>query len=137
MKIQILKTHKRIQLQCPYNSKVLKVIRKIQKRYYNKNTKTWYLPLEEYQSIRDALPEFEFEVAESKTVVFIKTLADRIGIKFSKYIEDFKKYLDFDGRRYNSVERKISMPKEHLEKVCSLSKELGFEIVVTDEIFVD
>ena len=29
------------------------------------------------------------------------------------------------------------MPKEHLEKVLSLSKELGFEIVITDEILVE
>ena len=70
-------------------------------------------------------------------MVFIKTLADRIEIKFSKFIEEFKKYLEFPGRRYNSTERKISMPKEHLEKVLSLSKELGFEIVITDEILVE
>ena len=70
-------------------------------------------------------------------MVFIKTLVDRIEIKFSKFIEDFKKYLAFNGRRYNSTERKISMPKEHREKVLSLYKELGFEIVVTDEILVD
>ena len=70
-------------------------------------------------------------------MVFIKTLADRIEIKFSNIIEEFKKYLGFSGRRYNSTERKITMPKEHLEKVVSLCKELVFEIVVTDEILVE
>ena len=101
MKVQILKTHYRFQMHCPYNHKVLKVVKKIQKRYYNKNTKTWYFPIEEYQGFKDALPEFEFEVTESKTVLFIKTLADRIEIKYSKFIEEFKKYLEFSGRRYN------------------------------------
>ena len=62
MKVKILKSNNRFELQCPYNSKVIKVIKNIQNRHYNKNTKTWNLPLEEYQSIRDALPEFEFEV---------------------------------------------------------------------------
>ena len=137
MKVQILKTHHRFQMLCPYSHEVLKVVRKIQKGYYNKNTKTWYFPIEEYQTFKDSLPEYEFEVRESKTVVFIKTLADRIEIKFSKFIKEFKKYLKFPGRRYNSTERKISMPKEHLEKVLSLSKELGFEIVITDEILVE
>ena len=137
MKVQILKTHYRFQMHCPYNHKVLKVVKKIQKRYYNKNTKTWYFPIEEYQGFKDALPEFEFEVTESKTVVFIKTLADRIEIKFSKFIEEFKKYLEFSGRRYNSAERKITMPKEHLEKVLLFSKEIVFEIVITDEILVE
>jgi len=61
-------------------------------------------------------------------VVFIKTLADRIEIKFSKFIKDFKKYLDFNGRIYNSTDNKISMPKEHLEKVLALSKELDYDI---------
>ena len=125
MKVQILNTHHRFQIQFPYNHKELKVVRKIQKRYYNKNTKTWYFPIEEYQALKDSLPEFEFEVTESQTVMFIKTLADRIEIKFSKFIGDL---------RYNSTERKISMPKEHLEKVLVLSKEIGFEIVITDEI---
>ena len=115
----------------------MKVVRKIQKRYYNKNTKTWYFPIEEYQAFKDSLPEFEFEATESKTVVFIKTLADTIEIKFSKLIEEFKKYLEFSGRRYSSTERKISMSKEHLEKVLSLSKEIGFEIFITDEILVE
>ena len=70
-------------------------------------------------------------------MVFIKTLEDRIEIKLSKFIEEFKKYFEFRGRIYNSTERKISMPKEHLEKVLVLSKELGFEIVITDEILVE
>ena len=128
MKIQIIKTNDQFQMQCPYNLKVLKSIHKCQKRCYCRHTKTWYLPLEEYQSIRDALPEFEFEVIESKTMVFIKTLPDRIEIKFSKFIKDYKKYLDFNGKIYNSTERKLSMPKEHLEKVLVLSKELDYDI---------
>ena len=113
-------------MQCPYNHKVLKVVRKIQERYNNKNIKTWYFPINEYQAFKDSLPEYEFEVTESKTVVFFKTLADRIEIELSKFIEEFKKYLEFPSRSYNSIERKISMPEEHLEKVLSLSKELGF-----------
>ena len=138
--VQILKTHNRFQLTCPYNKKLLKVIRKIKKRYYSRINKTWYLPLEEYPAFKDFLsedPEFEFEVKESKPVVFIKSIGDKIEVKFSKFIEEFKKYLEFDGRRYNASERKITMPKEHLEAVISLSNEFGFEIVITDEILVD
>ena len=136
MKVQILKTHNRFQMQCPYNIKVLRIIRKIKKRYYCKKTKTWYLLLEEYASFKDQLsdyPEFEFEEKESKPVVFIETIADRIEIKFSKCIDEFKKYLDFDGRRYNASAKKISIPKEHLEAVIKLTN----EIVVTNEILVD
>ena len=70
-------------------------------------------------------------------MVFIKTFADRIEIKFRKFIEEFKKYLEFSGRRYNLTERKISMSNEHSEKVLALSKELGFEIVIIDEILVE
>ena len=47
---------------------------------------------------------------------------------------NLRKYLDFDGRRYNASEKKISMPKEHLEKRIKLINEFQFEIVVTDEI---
>ena len=35
------------------------------------------------------------------------------------------------------ADRKISMPHEHLEKVIALSTELGFEIVINDEVLVD
>ena len=69
--------------------------------------------------------------------MFIKTIADRIEIKFSKFVDEFKKYLDFDGVRYNASEKKISMPKKHLEAVIKLTNEFQFEIVVTDEILVD
>ena len=113
MRVQILKTHNRFQLTCPYNKKILKVIRKIKKRYYSRINKTWYLPLEEYPAFKDFLsedPEFEFEVKESKPVVFIKSIGDKIEVKFSKFIEEFKKYLEFDSRRYNASECKIKMP---------------------------
>ena len=70
-------------------------------------------------------------------MVFIKKIADEIEVKFSRFINDFKKFLEFDGRRYNSADCKISMPQEHLEKVISLSTALGFEIVITDEVLVD
>ena len=62
MKVQILKTHNRFQMQCPYTIKVLRIIKKIKKVYYFKKTQTWYLPLEEYASFKDQLsdyPEFE------------------------------------------------------------------------------
>ena len=92
MKVQILKTHNRFQMQCSYNTKVLKVIKKINKRYYCKNNKTWYLPLKDY-------PTFK--------------------------------------RRYNSADCKMSMPQAHLEEVIALSTELGFKIVITDEVLFD
>ena len=70
-------------------------------------------------------------------MVLINTIADRIEIKFSKFIDEFKAYLDIDGRRYNASEKKISLPKEHLEAALKLTNELQFVIVVTDEILVD
>ena len=69
--------------------------------------------------------------------MFIKTIDNRIEIKLSKFVDEFKKYLDFDGRRYNVSEKKISMPNEHLEAVIKLTNEFQFEIVVTDEILVN
>ena len=127
-------------MQCSYNTKVLKVIKKINKRYNCKNTETWYLPIEDYPTFNSSLaddPEFEFEESESKIVVFIKKIADKIELKFRRFINEFKKYLEFDGRRNNSADRKISMPQEHLEKVITLSTEMGFEIDITDEVLVD
>ena len=121
MKIQIIKNPLQI-------SNAVSVqhqgIEDYQKRYYCRKTKTWYLPLEEYASFKDQLsdyPEFEFEEKESKPVVFIKTIADRIEIKLSKFVDEFKTYLDFDGRRYNaSVPIKVSMPnrKSNRKSVC-------------------
>ena len=70
-------------------------------------------------------------------MVFIKTIADCKEIKLSKFINEFKKYLDIDGRRYNASEKKTSIPKEHLEAVIKLTNEFLFEIVVPDEIVVD
>ena len=54
-------------MQCPYNIKVLKIIRKINKRYYCRKTKTWYLPLEAYATFKEQIsvyPEFEIEEKE-------------------------------------------------------------------------
>ena len=50
---------------------LLKVVKNIQKRYYNKNNKTLYLRIEENKTFIDSLsdPEFEFEDTESNTVV--------------------------------------------------------------------
>ena len=55
MTVQILMTHYRYQM--PNNQKVLKIVKKIQKRYYNTNPKTWYLPIGEYQSFNDQLSD--------------------------------------------------------------------------------
>ena len=60
-------------------------------------------------------PETEFEVKEYKPIVFIKKTAERIEIKFSKFIDEFKKFLYFYGCKYNAFKKKISMPKKHLE----------------------
>ena len=52
-------------MQCPYNIKVLRIIRKKNKRYYCKKSKTWYSPLEEYAAFKDQLsdyPVFEYKV---------------------------------------------------------------------------
>ena len=91
--VQILKTHSRFQLTCPYNKKLLKVIRKIKKRYYSKINKTWYLPLEEYQAFKDFLsedPEFKFEVKESKPVVFIKSIGEKLKSNSASLLKSSK-----------------------------------------------
>ena len=136
MKAQILKKRKKFRLSCGYKTRILKVIRKIKKRYYNTKSqfmplhqanKIWRLPLEEYQDFSYVLltdPEFEFEVKELKAVDFTKPIVDKISVKLSQFIEQFKKYMKFAGRCYNQLERNITM---HYS-VEALSKELGFEV---------
>ena len=132
MKVQILKTRNKFQISCGYNAKILNVIRRIKKRYYDKVNKTWYLPIEEYQDFINVFstdPEFEIEVKDLKPVVFIKPIGDKISVKFSQFIEEFKKYMEFSGRHYNPLERHIIMSMEHKDGIVALSKELGYEVI--------
>ena len=95
-----------------HNSKILKNIRKKKKRYYDKVNKTWYLPKEEYQVSSNVLstdPESEFDYKDLKPVVFIEPIGDKISVKFSQFIEEFKKYMEFSGRFYNPLERHIDI----------------------------
>ena len=65
MKVQIVKNSERFHVYCPYNSKVLKLIRRIKNRYYNRNNKTWYLPIKDYIQFKDSLKilnEIEYDV---------------------------------------------------------------------------
>ena len=108
-------------------------------RYYIRSNKTWYLPIKDYEQFKDSLTklnEIEYDVLDSRPVVYIKLNGDKIEVKFSKFIEQFSEYLEFKGRCYHSNERKLTFPKEHFNAVVLLSKELGFE-VVSDEIIVD
>ena len=139
MKVQIIKNSERFHVQRPYNLKILKLIRRIKNRYYNIHNKTWYLPIKDYEQFKDSLTklnEIEYDVLDSRPVVYIKLNGDKIEVKFSKFIEQFSEYLEFKGRCYHSNERKLTIPIEHFNAVVLLSKELGFE-VVSDEIIVD
>ena len=71
----------RFHVHCPYNPKVLKLIRKIKNRYYNRNNKTWYLTIKYYEQFKDLLTklnENEYDVQGSRPVVYIKTNGDKI-----------------------------------------------------------
>ena len=139
MKVQITKNGERFLVHSAYNPKVIRLIRKVSNRYYNKNTKTWYLPIKDYDKFKDSLAkisDIEYEIKEIKPIVFIKTNGDKIEVKFNKFIEQFNEYLEFKGRCYDSSERKLIIPKEHFDAVVLLSKELGFQ-VVTDDIIID
>ena len=74
-------------------------------------------------------PEFEFKNEDLKPVVFIKPIGDKISVKFSQFIEEFKKYMEFSGRFYNPQERNIIMSMEHKNGVMGLSKELRYEVI--------
>ena len=129
-------TRNKFRISCGYYTKILKVIRKIKKRYYDKVNKTWYLPIEEYQDFRNVLStDLEIEVKDLKPVVFIKKIGDKISVKFSQLIEEFKKYMEFSGH-YNPLERNIIMSIEHKDGVVALSKELGFEVIIEGIITV-
>ena len=65
-------------------------------------------------------------VKDSRPVVYIKTYGYKIEVKFSKFIEQYNEYKEFKGRCYDSSERKLTIPKEDLQAVVLLSKELGF-----------
>ena len=75
-----------------------------------------------------------------KSILHSKTFYQnkyQIELKFSKFIVEFNKYLEFEVRRNNASERKNTIPKELLEAVLSLSNKFVFENVITDEILVD
>ena len=94
----------------------MKLIRRINNRYFNRNNKTWYLPIKDYEQFKDSLTklnEIEYDVLDSRPVVYIKLNGDIIEVKFSKFIEQFSEYLEFKGRCYHSNERKLTIPKEH------------------------
>ena len=75
MKVQIIKNSERFHVQCAYNPKILKLIRRINNRYFNRNNKTWFLPIKDYEQFKDSLTklnEIEYDVLDSRPVVYIK-----------------------------------------------------------------
>ena len=65
MKVHIIKNSDWFHVQCPYNPKILKFIRRINNRYYNRNNKTWYLPIKDNEQFKDSLTklnEIEYDV---------------------------------------------------------------------------
>ena len=79
-------------------------------------------------------PEFNIEISECKPVVSLKIINDKLEIKFSEFIDDFKRFLEFPNRKYIGKEKKIVLPKEELEKVINLTKELNYEFrIMVDE----
>ena len=118
--VQILKTHNRFQLTCPFNKKILKVIRKIKKRYYSRINKTWYLPLEEYPAFKDFLsedPEFEFEVKEFQENIY--QLNNSLKKK-GNYL--FNKVDSLELRFNQSINRNIT--KSEIESIKKLNNSI-------------
>ena len=72
MKVRILKTHNKFQMSVQHQGII-----------YNKKNKEKIL-LKKEQNM-----ELPLEELKKKPVVFIKTIVDRIEIKFSKFIDEF------------------------------------------------
>ena len=67
MKVEIKKGYKIFQCHSLYNEKVLRLIKRIKKRYYCKKNKTWYLPIEDYDIFIKSLtniPEIEINSSD-------------------------------------------------------------------------
>ena len=65
MKVQIIKGPHIFELNSMYNQKVLRIIKTIKKRYYCKQKKTWYLPIENFDIFIKSLkniPEIEINL---------------------------------------------------------------------------
>ena len=59
----------------------MKLIRKIKNRYYNRNSKTFFFAIKDYEQFKDSsskLHEIEYDVKDSKPVVYFKTNVDKI-----------------------------------------------------------
>ena len=67
MKVQIKKGPHIFELNSIYNQKVLRIIKTIKKRYYCKQKKTWYLPIENFDIFIKSLkniPEIEINCSD-------------------------------------------------------------------------
>ena len=67
MKVEIKKGYKIFQCHSSYNQKVLRLIKTIKKRYYCKQKKTWYLPIEDFDIFIKSLaniPEIEINSSD-------------------------------------------------------------------------
>ena len=66
--------------------------------------------------------KFDIKIIDQPTIVYIETKDNKIHVSFSTFIDDFAKYMEFQGRVYRSNERQIIMDKDNMEKVVNLCK---------------
>ena len=132
MKVNILKSEKNYMVSSPYNRKLLKLIKSINKKYWCRESKLWFLPIDSLEQFKEELKkdvDFEVLISELKTCATITPLDDfDIEISFSRYIDKFREFMDLSEQRYIQGSRKIILPAKLMDKVINLCKKFDYEV---------
>ena len=86
------------------------------------STRIWYLPIEDFNAFITDLEndvnyeKFDIKIIDQPAIVYIESKDTKIHVGFSTFIADFPKLMVFQGRVYNSNERKILWTKNTWRK---------------------
>lgn len=127
----------RFSVKCKYDEKIVQIIRKIDKRYWNKEKMEWTLPIE---AMNDFIKEiqnlgFNVQIIDHEAYTTLTKNGDKIDVKFATFVDDFEAFRNIENSFYDRENKKFIIPKQKMKQLITLltERDIKYALVGDDQ----
>ena len=125
MNIQIEKFKSRFSVKCNYDDKVLELIQKIEKRFWDKSKLEWTLPIAAFENFSNEISKlsgYTIEIKENKPLALLSKNNGIYELKFVHFTDQYDNFRNIDYVEYDKENKKLLVPEKKFQEVLDFLK---------------
>ena len=138
MNVQIEKFKNKFLVRCKFDDRILAVIHRTEKRFWNKDKLEWSLPIESLLEFSNDIAQIEgvkIDIKENRPHAILIQNSNNYELKFAQFINQFDHFKSIHNVQHDMKNKKLIIPFEKVTDILDLlnKQKISYSVSKNDQ----